>query len=242
MISLKHALKKYIEIDLGRHGFSIDKKRDSSSWIYSRMFNGQVKQLISFQKSNHMDQAFKVELSTSIKKFDTKQIVDFIGRREDWWIYTDELSLEASLSEIKEILSNYGYSWLDIKSVPDIKPDATLSKELITDPNGRMGEFREKYGFSIETLDSLSNIENFLLSKKLELEDCPDWDLLLNTSAFVGEWICYKYDGKWVWNEDYDTPAVRTSKGNFINVLIHVANFWSKPQLPEYRLTNMLEF
>lgn len=40
-----------------------------------------------------MDQAFKVELSTSLKRVDTKQIGDFVGRTDDWWLYYDESSL-----------------------------------------------------------------------------------------------------------------------------------------------------
>lgn len=93
MISFNNALKKYISSKLEENGFYIDKKRERSSLVFSKSFNENVKQFISFQKSNHMDQAFKVELSTSLKRVDTKQIGDFVGRTDDWWLYYDESSL-----------------------------------------------------------------------------------------------------------------------------------------------------
>ncbi|MNE53757.1 hypothetical protein D3C80_1485020 [compost metagenome] len=74
------------------------------------------------------------------------------------------------------------------------------------------------------------------------MDNSIDWEMILNISAFIGEWICYKYEGEWFWNDDYNTPAVKTSKGDSLNVLLRVARFWGKPQLPEYSLNNMYKF
>ncbi|WP_340022546.1 hypothetical protein MHI24_26540 [Paenibacillus sp. FSL K6-1096] len=241
MISFRMALKKYLENTLHQHGFSIEPKTDSVSWVYSKLFNDKVKQFVSFQKSNHMYQAFKVELYTSINIFDKRQISSFTRRMDHWWYYSDEASLSGIFSEIEELLVIYGFSWLEIKSTPDLTPDISINKQLMIDPYHRMRAFEQEYGFKLEQMDDFKEIENFLIIKKKEKNDAPDWEMLLNASAFVGEWLCNKYQGEWVWNDDYDTPAIRTSRGKMCNVLMRVTRYWSKPQLPEYSLDNMLK-
>lgn len=69
-----------------------------------------------------------------------------------------------------------------------------------------------------------------------------DWELILNASAFIGEFLLAQCEGSWMWNEDYEAPAIATKDGKvIINVLHRVARYWSKPELPEYHLDNMLK-
>ncbi|MNB85168.1 hypothetical protein D3C81_210240 [compost metagenome] len=240
VIFLGTALKKYAAEELKHNSFSLDptENRGGGRWVYSRP-SGEVTQYIVFFKSSHQQNALRVELSTSLKRTDVKYLSHFTRGQEEWWYFTDESSLGLAICEMTRLLSQYGYRWLELKSTPDLLPDVELGSQLLRNPTERANHFENKYNLDKMRLTSFKVIEDILLENKNTYSGLVDWELIMNASAFIGEVICQKYNCKWIWNEDYDTPAVANNERITVNVLRRVSLFWGNPELPEYSLDKM---
>lgn len=237
LMQMKKILEKFVALKLESLGFYPEKSMKLNSWVYSRKYKG-VTQYITFFKSRVEHQAFRVELSTSLKKTDIIYGHQFIKRAQDWWYYTDDESLQDALDELLSIVLKYGLQWLELKSTPDLEPNEDIGKQLVGDPEKRAGNFERRFGLDVSQVGTIKKIEEILLVRKKEIDEEVDWDLILDASAYLGELIRTNIGGSWGWNEDYSTPAIlEIGPGKEVfNVLKRVSRFWSKPTLQSYSL------
>lgn len=235
-MNVKKVLENIAAPKLAEFGFSPDKKFVANSWVFSRQ-SGNVKQFIVFLKSEFEHQAIRLELCTSLKIVDVIYGHRLVKGEEEWGYYTDFDSLSKVIEELTEIAIEYGLTWLELKSIPDLVPSKNLGHLLFENPLERAKSFEQRFSLNTADAGTLKLVEDILLARKTEI-NTVDWELILDASAYVGEVVRINRGGRWGWNEDYDTPAILEigALNQVFNPLNRVARFWGKPMMPTYGL------
>ena len=228
--------RKAIE-PLKAHGFIYSGKGDSASWVFSRIKND-VTQSMIFQKSN-LSRKLKIILSTSVNNgrliegdmFDEES-------NKYWWEYNNEHELEEVISKLVDILIQYGIPFLDLMSIPDIKPPVEMAKELMIDTRKKADLFCEKYdlGYS-DVNNSLDKLQKILREhKNLSFEEM--WETLINAAAYIGELIKEFHNGDWVWKDEYNILLLENIGGTRykISCLSWAIDYWNNPDMKIFGL------
>ncbi len=231
---LKERILRLVEPSLGKFAFAYDGKPDTLSWQFKRRMDG-VDHFVTFEKSFTADNSLRVTLSTSQDQMGLAldQVAEIIRPTgiAGWWTYHDSASLDAVLIELVHLTVKFGIPWLENSGGPLLWPPERHGQELLVDPQGRAKGLAIRLGLSLEDEDSLAAIERQLLKRHAEVQGNPDWDLLLECAAFVGELIRRQFGGEWGWDANLKTGAILGIGGKPSLVaapLRMVTAFWSK--------------
>lgn len=248
-MNIKRALLKVAANRLEEHGFSYSGKPDSLLWVFTKTVD-QVEQYITIHKSRFSNK-ISLSFSTTLKPFNYIYWNKLVEGKESnvniWCLYEDDQSLLQLIEEFVDIAIMYGLIELNILSIPDLKPSSELQLELLKSPQKRAQRFSERYSLDFGDEDIISKLEKLLLEIK-EQVGMVEWDIILDASAFLGEFVRTKYSSEWGLNKAAKTPmvAVITPGGMVLsNPLTEVALFWGNPRNTRYSLryqTEMSEY
>lgn len=229
-MQIKERILKIAGPRLAQFGFVYRGKPDAGAWRFSRREGG-AEQYVAFEKSLHKADALRVRVATSddLVGVEVTQLSEELERKS-WWTYHDSESLDGVLCELTELAVSLGIPWLANSGGPLLQPPEQLGRVLLVKPVERAKAFAESSGLNLDRKDSLSGLEQILLNRYVEVQS-PDWDLLLNAGAFLGEFIRSWLGGEWGWDPRRQTAAIIGVGGNPLGMcapLLEVAALWSK--------------
>lgn len=237
-MNLGKYLKKILAPALKENGYEFVGKESSVSWKFIK--DDEYQKIIAFQKSQLEKNSFKVTLAT--KKIPKKPPVNLHWFNQEngskvWWEY-DDSSVETVLSNVRELIFEFGIPYLEAVVKPDLEPSVSLHNTLIEKAGILAGEFNRTMGLSVENPDYVKVIRDQLL-EQMKKCNSPDWDYILMASAAVGEYIIKQHGGKWGWSEYYQGISVISNIGEMDvenSPLLLVSHFWGKPDVFGYDL------
>lgn len=231
---LKDRILRVAEPHLSQFGFAYEGKPDTLSWQFKRRMD-RVDHFVTFEKSFTFEDSLRVRLSTSQDQMglELAKVTEAIKPtgKAGWWTYHDNQSLDAVLLELVKLTVKFGIPWLENSGGPLLWPPERYGQELLADPRGRAEGLAVRLGLSLEDEASLVTIEQQLLKRYAAVQGNPDWDLLLECAAFVGELIRRQFGGEWGWDANLKTSAILGIGGKPSLVaapLTMVTAFWSK--------------
>lgn len=231
---MKERISRIAGTRLAEFGFAYVGRPYPNTWRFSRRIGG-VDQYVTFQKSNLEADSLRVNLSTSQDQMG----VELASITESakgpswtgWWTYHDDESLDSVLIELADLTVRFGIPWLDNCGGPFIEAPEQWSKDLLVDPTGRARQFASRYSLSLADESCLDSVERMLLEQYKRRQGDPDWPLLLDASAFVGEFYRQELGGEWGWDSQMKTPAIIGVGGNpaaKARPLSAIEGLWSK--------------
>ncbi|MCU6795128.1 hypothetical protein OB236_23760 [Paenibacillus sp. WQ 127069] len=240
MISIPKVLQKEVAPILKQKGFDYFEKIDNASWRFSKQV-GTVNQYIIYKKSNHYESSIRIEFNTSITKSPAIEGNYFEKYNTHGWLqYQNQDSLREILFKLTEIALQHGIPWLDIMSIPDQRPTAEAKEQLRLAPEVIASQFASIHNLDLSDKNSITMLEEILLSSKREDEQI-DWDIMVSSSACLGQMIVINLGGNWNWDEINQTIKIVGIGGKdslTFAPLENICKYWSKPQLKSYKLTS----
>ncbi|MFM1652564.1 hypothetical protein ACI7RC_10755 [Brevibacillus sp. B_LB10_24] len=219
---------------LNSYGFTLNKQQSSSKiWIFSRT-RGEIIEYVTFDLSNHFPNSIRASINTS-KQLKAVYVSEMIKEKGEtgWWTFSDSDSLRLIVNELLEAIIQYGIPWFDrvAKPIPQI-PEG-FSKDLFLNREELADKFKERYNIILTDDTALWKIEEIMEGL---YRDNPtkivDWDLVLEASAFYGEFIRVTLGASWKWHEEVGIAAIVNIAGienSVVSPIISLIRLWWNP-------------
>lgn len=219
---------------LETYGFTFDKQQSKSKiWTFSRSTDG-ITDYITFEQSNHFPNSIRASINTSrqYKAVYTSEMIEENGEA-GWWTFSDSETLKMVIDELLDAIIKYGIPWFDRVSKPIPQIPESVSKDLYESRETLKDKFIKKHITHLSDVNEMEQIEERIEEMyRNNTTEVADWELVLQASAFYGEFIRETLGASWKWADEAKMPVLVNIAGNensVVNPLVSIIRLWWNP-------------
>lgn len=174
---------------------------------------GDFDQWVSFERNAWEKKAIRFVLGTTPERdfgqIEARHLIPAnIEADHDSWLFETDESLRSIVQLLVDIVVSHGISWLDRAITNQPAPPIERVSEMFRQPSVYSEQLSLRFGLNLDDPECLTELERRIL-RASPISDTPDWDLLIQASAYYGEFVRSRLGGQWCWNSNRSSIFIR---------------------------------